>query len=206
MHACSVTQSCLTLCDPMDYIAHQAPLSMGFSRQEYWAGLPCPHPGDRPNPAIEAASLTSPALAGEVFTTSTTGEAPMQSTSCIMLGWMSTSWNQGCWEKYQQPQIRWWYHVNGRKWRGTKEPLDEGERGECKKLALFSSWEKSLEVILINLTWVTKELEHVALVDLGVEMRRWIWVTFLRRTCQDLYSHGSFIPSDILCALCSDCT
>ena len=39
--ACSVTQSCLTLCDPMDYIACQAPLSMGFSRQEYWSGLPC---------------------------------------------------------------------------------------------------------------------------------------------------------------------
>jgi len=43
--ACSVTQSCLTLCDPMDYIACQAPLSMGFSRQEYWSGLPCPSSG-----------------------------------------------------------------------------------------------------------------------------------------------------------------
>ena len=36
-------QSCLTLCDPRDHIAHQGPLSMGFSRQEYWSGLPCPH-------------------------------------------------------------------------------------------------------------------------------------------------------------------
>ena len=35
-------QSYLTLCDPMDYIAHQAPLSMGFPRQEYWSGLPFP--------------------------------------------------------------------------------------------------------------------------------------------------------------------
>ena len=35
-----VAQSCLTLCDPMDYIVHQASLSMGFSRQEYWSGLP----------------------------------------------------------------------------------------------------------------------------------------------------------------------
>ena len=35
-------QSCLSLCDPMDYIAHQAPLSMGFSRQETWSGLPHP--------------------------------------------------------------------------------------------------------------------------------------------------------------------
>ena len=46
-------------------------------------------------------------------------------------GW-STSWNQDCWEKYQQPQICRWYHPYGRKWRGTKEPLDESERGEWK--------------------------------------------------------------------------
>ena len=39
---CWSLQSCLTLCDPMDCIAHQAPLSMGFSRQEYWSGLPFP--------------------------------------------------------------------------------------------------------------------------------------------------------------------
>ena len=46
-------------------------------------------------------------------------------------GW-NTSWNQGCQEKCQQPQIFIWYHTNGRKRRGTKEPLDEGERGEWK--------------------------------------------------------------------------
>ena len=39
-----VTQLCPTLCDPMDYTAHQAPLSMEFSRQEYWSGLPFPSP------------------------------------------------------------------------------------------------------------------------------------------------------------------
>ena len=49
-------------------VAHQAPLSMGFSRQEYWSGLPCPPPGDLPNPGIEPASLMSPALAGRFFT------------------------------------------------------------------------------------------------------------------------------------------
>ena len=47
----------------------------------------------------------------------------MESTSCEMPGWMNTSWNQDCWEKYQQPQICRWYHSNGRKQRGTKEPL-----------------------------------------------------------------------------------
>ena len=45
-------------------VAHQAPLSMGFSRQEYWSGLPCSPPGDLPDPGIEPASLMSPALAG----------------------------------------------------------------------------------------------------------------------------------------------
>ena len=46
-------------------------------------------------------------------------------------GW-SSSWNQDCWEKYQQPQICRCHHLNGRKQKGTKEPLDEGERGEWK--------------------------------------------------------------------------
>ena len=56
-------------------VAGQAPLSMGFSRQEYWSGLPCPPPGDLPNPGIKPRSLRSPALAGRPFTTSATGEA-----------------------------------------------------------------------------------------------------------------------------------
>ena len=46
-------------------VAHQAPLSMKFSRQEYWSGLSLPIPEDLPNPRIK---LTSPALAGEFFT------------------------------------------------------------------------------------------------------------------------------------------
>ena len=50
-------------------IAHQAPLSMGFSRQEYCSGLPFPSPGDFSDPGIE---LTSPALAGRFFTTEPT--------------------------------------------------------------------------------------------------------------------------------------
>ena len=56
---------------PMD---HQAPPSMGFFRQEYWSGLPCPPPGDLPDPGIELASLMSPTLAGRLFTTSDTWE------------------------------------------------------------------------------------------------------------------------------------
>ena len=50
----------------------QAPLSMGFSRQEYWNGLSSSSPEDLPDPGIEPLSLTSPALAGGFFTTSAT--------------------------------------------------------------------------------------------------------------------------------------
>ena len=51
-------------------VAHQAPLSMGSSRQEYWSGLSFPSPGDLPNPGIEPMCLMSPALADRFFTTS----------------------------------------------------------------------------------------------------------------------------------------
>ena len=56
-------------------VAHHAPLPMGFSRQEYWRGLSCPPPEDRPNPGTEPASLMSPALASGFFTTTVTWEA-----------------------------------------------------------------------------------------------------------------------------------
>ena len=56
-------------------VAHQAPLSMGFSRQEYWSGLPFPTPGDLHNPGIKSASLMSPALVGGFLSTRTIWEA-----------------------------------------------------------------------------------------------------------------------------------
>ena len=64
MHACVLSlQSRLTLCNTWT-IDHQAPLSLGFSRQEYWCGSPCPLSGDLPDPEIEPACLVSLALAG----------------------------------------------------------------------------------------------------------------------------------------------
>ena len=59
--------------------SHQAPLSKGFSRQEYWSMLPGPPPGDLPDSGIEQASLMAPALAGRFFTTSATWEAHFNS-------------------------------------------------------------------------------------------------------------------------------
>ena len=69
-------QSYLTLCDPMNCIAHKAPLSMGFSRQESWSGLPCPPPGDLPDPGTKPSSLISLALAGRFFISNIAWEAP----------------------------------------------------------------------------------------------------------------------------------
>ena len=63
-------------------VARQAPLSMGFSRQEYWRGLPCPSLGNLSDPGIKPKSLISAALAGGFFTTSTTCEAPKSDYYC----------------------------------------------------------------------------------------------------------------------------
>ena len=70
---CACAQLCLTLCDPMD-CSLQAPLSMGFSRQEYWNGLPFPTSGNFPKPGIKPTSLVPPAWVGGFFTTTTTWE------------------------------------------------------------------------------------------------------------------------------------
>ena len=56
-------------------VACQAPLSVGFSRQEYWSELLCPPPGDLPDTGIKPVSLMSPALVGMFFTTGPTWEA-----------------------------------------------------------------------------------------------------------------------------------
>ena len=61
---------CPTLWDPMDCSPSRILYPMGFSRQEYWSGLPRPPVGDLPNPGIEPVSLRSPALAGVFFITS----------------------------------------------------------------------------------------------------------------------------------------
>ena len=93
-------QSCPTLCDPMDVLhcskggprgslrteAHQASLSLRFSRQEYWSGLPCRPPGYLPYPVMESLSLTSPALAGGSLITSATWEAQHFGEFCQFQG------------------------------------------------------------------------------------------------------------------------
>ena len=62
------------LCDRWT-VVHQAPPSMGFSRQEYWSGLPFPSPGDLPNPGIEP---RSPTLQADALTSAPPGKPPMK--------------------------------------------------------------------------------------------------------------------------------
>ena len=73
MHACVL--SCVQPFATPWTVAQQAPLSTGFSRQEYWSGLPFPTPGDLPHPGIKPTSLASPALAGRFFTLSHLGSS-----------------------------------------------------------------------------------------------------------------------------------
>ena len=73
---CLVAQLCPTLGDPMEYSVPGSSVYEDSPGKEYWGGLPCPLPGDLPNPGIKPVSLNSPALAGGFFTTSTTREAP----------------------------------------------------------------------------------------------------------------------------------
>ena len=55
-------------------VAHEAPLSLGFSRHDYWTRLPFPFPGDPPDPGIEIVSLVSPAFPGRFFITRPPGK------------------------------------------------------------------------------------------------------------------------------------
>ena len=91
-------------------VPHQTPLSLGFSRQESWSWLPCPPPGDLPNPGIDQVSLTSPALAGRFFTTGATWQAhlslqgsPINITDLLL--------NNICFNYDLLSHIPWFYYL-----------------------------------------------------------------------------------------------
>ena len=77
MKESKVAQLCPTLCNPMDRSPPGSSVHR-ILRQEHWSGLPCPPPGDLPDPGIKSTSLTSSALAGRFFTTRATWEAQRQ--------------------------------------------------------------------------------------------------------------------------------
>ena len=73
VHACTESLSRVRLFETPWTVARQAPLSLGFPRQEYWSSVPFPSPGDLSDPGIKPASLASPGLAGGFFTLSSLG-------------------------------------------------------------------------------------------------------------------------------------
>ena len=92
----------------------RSPLSMGFSRQEYWSGLPWPPPGELPDPGMESASLQSPALSGGFFTTHATWKALFQvehitkkkkklNSRCFMMYWAFLTSSS-----HSPPHRLWW--------------------------------------------------------------------------------------------------
>ena len=84
---CTQSLSCVQFFVTPWTVACQAALSMEFSRQEYWGGLPFPTPGDLPKPGIETSFLASPGLAGGFFTT----EPPGKPFEHIGGGWVTKS-------------------------------------------------------------------------------------------------------------------
>ena len=101
--------------------AHQAPPTLGFSRQEHWSGLPLPSPMHESEKWKWSCSVMSDSSRPQ-------GLQPTR----LFHPWdfPGKSTGVGC---HRLLQICRWYHSNDRKWRGTKEPCDGGERRECKR-------------------------------------------------------------------------
>ena len=97
-------------------VAHQGPLSMGFSRQKYRSGLPCPPPGDLSNLGTEPMTLMSPALAGRFLTTSTTWETQQ--------GWLLSPF----------------FHLGKLRLRGAKETVQVDKYGQGWRCQVLSSF------------------------------------------------------------------
>ena len=115
--ACRLSRfSCVRLCETPWIIAHQVPLSVGFSRQKYRSGLPCPPPGDLSNLGTEPMTLMSPALAGRFLTTSTTWETQQ--------GWLLSPF----------------FHLGKLRLRGAKETVQVDKYGQGWRCQVLSSF------------------------------------------------------------------
>ena len=84
--------SCVRLCATPETAAHQAPPSLGFSRQKHWSGLPFPSPGDLPNPGIEP---WSPALQADSLPSETAGKSGNRDNH-VIISYLFYTWYQEC--------------------------------------------------------------------------------------------------------------
>ena len=137
--------SCVQLFVTPKTVAHQAPLSMRFPRPEYWSELPFPLPGDLPNLGIEPVSLTSPALAGEFFTTSATWEAQKP------VGWTDLQPSVQTDSSSPDSFIHWEYSEQSLEKQETGKYLSAyNVPGTVQKLLFFFSFQVTVH---FNLDW-----------------------------------------------------
>ena len=123
-------------------IAHQAPLSIEFSGQEYWSGLSFPSPGDLPNSGIKPVSLLFPALVGGFFTTSTTWEAESNNTHGNLKLQNITQWlfpTYICWNINNQS-----YNNN------EKKNSSHSLKGLLYKIEHVTHWDKMIKVTYLS--------------------------------------------------------
>ena len=116
-------------------IVLQDPLSMGFSRQDYWSGLLCPPPGYLPHPGIEPVSLMPPALASGSFTISTTWEAPVKSQFIGKDPDVGKDWRQKEKQTAEDEMVGWHHWFSAHEFEQTP-----GESGGQRSMACHSPW------------------------------------------------------------------
>ena len=165
-------------------VAHQAPLSKGFPRQEYWSGLPFPSPGDLPHAGIEPSSPMSPALAGGFFTTSATWEALQHGIKC------SNTW------KSHSPVTGPWFSSRYRG-REEKAALAEG--------SVLGFEEGELEVVAGNALEIDKSRMYKGASDQRKELKKTVaqGMRLFSRALESSQGHKIMSPPEECEPLCS---
>ena len=126
-----VTQSCLTLGDPMDCRLPGSSVHGIFQAVVLeWIAISFSKGSSQPRDWTQVFHIVDRRFT--IWATREVTRKYMRGTSCEMLAGWITSWNKNNQEKYQQPYICRWYHSNGPKWRGTGEPLYDSERVKWK--------------------------------------------------------------------------
>ena len=139
-------------------VACQAPLSMEFSRQECWSGLPFPSPGDLANPGIEPVSLLSPTLAGRFFTTAPPGLWPPDAKNWLIRKDpdVGKDWRQEEKGTTEDKMVGWHHRLNGHEFEWTLELVMDREawhaavHGVAKSRTWLSDW---TELIFMVIKW-----------------------------------------------------
>ena len=140
-----VAQSCLTLCDPMD-CSPSGSSCLGFSRQEYWGGFPCPPPGDLPNPGIKP---RSPVSQSDTLPSEPPGKPKNTGVGCHALlqgifptqgsnpGLLYHRWTLYCLSHHGSPRILEWVVYPFSK--GSSQPRNQ-TKVSCAAGGFFTSW------------------------------------------------------------------